>query len=139
MAFLHGEYALRKDAFGLHWHGFASGDYLVALENLRQGRKFAPGVEGDGRDAIARPVVIKREPMTDLPYPLTYLLKSFYPAVATIEGDRGEKPRLCTQSSQDSEPYHALSLLWLNKWNIVDISLLMGMRVTREGLTLNTG
>ena len=137
IAFLHGEFDLLSGTYSLHWHGYACGAHLTAIERLRgKSNKFAPGRDGDGRDAIARPIMVERAELDNPARALSYALKSYWPAVPKIEAEDGGKPRRVPKIRRIPEPHHSLHLLWLDQWKIADISLMMGMRVTRKGLTL---
>jgi hypothetical protein len=120
IAFLHGEFEPTSGSYILHIHGFAAGGMVDVLERLRS---WLP----DGR--LNR----TRQPLTDIPYPLGYPFKSFWPCkrIGPV-GDDGAIKRT-RSGSRIPEPYHSQSLIWLHRQKLSDLGLLMGLRVSRDG------
>jgi len=46
---------------------------------------------------------------------------------------RGKRIR-ARRKQRIGEPHHSQALLWLNRWEIADLSLMVGLRVTKTGL-----
>lgn len=138
IGFLHGEFNEDTERFSIHMHGYAFGAHLDAVNALPKLPKYKPGKAGDGRDAIAQPKLVRKE-LGDPAYTLSYNLKSYWPGVRTIYelDDKIGVPKRSVQTRRIPEPYHSLSLLWLDRWALGDISLLMGLRVTKRGISLN--
>lgn len=134
-AFLHGEHEPQGERYQLHLHGVATGGMIDVLERLRKRPKYASSRSqfdpGDG--AVCQRLRISQKPLTDLPRPLTYLLQSWWPSrwIGTV-GDDGIVKR-SRRRSRIAEPAHSQYLLWLHRWALSDITLLMKLRVTRAG------
>lgn len=125
---IHGEYDAATGLFHLHIHGLADQaaiavlDLLRALPNFRCRRSLGE----------KQRVRIGRTPMTNLPYPLTYILQPYWPRRwrATVEGvQRRGKIR-----HRIPEPHHTMLLLWLDQWSAQDMMLMVGTSVGRSGL-----
>lgn len=132
--FLHGEYQPAQDMYQLHVHGLVGGGLIDAVEKLRK-RKAYKSTRKKGQDSTQR-VVRSRKPLTNLPEPLTYLLKSYWPNKwkGYVSGVGTE--RRSRDHRRIPEPYHSQVLLWLDRWELRDITLLMGVRVGKKGFIL---
>jgi hypothetical protein len=136
--FLHGEFEPESGYFLLHFHGLALADMIDVVDRLRKRRKYRPVARGkDGRPAIKTPVRISREPLTNLPGPLTYLLKRYWPAKRIGAVDGSDKDKRNRRHGRIPEPYHSEALLWLDRWTLSDISMMMGMYVSASGFCLS--
>lgn len=124
-AFLDAEFNPAEDVWKFHWHGLADGELKGVLDQLRNSRKY-------GRPKDIR---ISRKPLTNLPEPLTYLIKPFWGS--RWHGLIGEK--ICRQRwrSRIAEPRHSELLLWLNQWSPADLSVLVGFEVVGHHLVKN--
>jgi len=108
------------------------------VDRLRELKKYQnPTVpRGSAKKRLPPRVVISREPLTDLPHPLTYFLQSFWPHRpkgkfgGRTEEKRGERRR------RIPEPSHTQKLLWMDLWSLADITLLVGLRVTSSGFKI---
>ena len=127
---LHGEYESEADVYQLHAHGVATGEIIEVVDKLRKRRKFQSERRADG--AIHSRVVISRKPITNLAYRLTYILKSYWPSrpIVMIDG----RPRRVRGVRRIPEPRHSHYLLWLDRWSLSDMILLMGLFVGKDGL-----
>ncbi len=132
-AFLHGEFDYTTERYQLHLHALVAGGMLDVVEQLRNLPKYASG--GDpGRLSVHRRLVMSGMPLTNMPTPLTYLLKAYWNWSLILERDGvGERHKA---KSRMPEPFHSIYLLWLNRWGLGDISLLVGMRPGKSGLIL---
>jgi hypothetical protein len=129
---LHGELNFLTQRLELHIHGLALGELLAAVDDLRLLSNYrARKSEGD---TTAR-VVVGRKPLTNLPYPLLYTVQPYWPLRwrGIIDGmERRGKVR-----HRIPEPFHTQLLLWLDRWSLQDVTLMMGMSVGREGLSIS--
>lgn len=137
IAFVHGEFEPNRRLYQPHCHLLAIGEMSDVVDRLRDLDKYQP-VRGDNLDTvpIACPVRIDRQPLSNMPLPLTYLLKSYWPSrwVSDVRPDGSfDRQR---GGSRMPEPYHSQALLWLDQWCLKDITLMMGMFVSKDGLTL---
>lgn len=131
---LHGEYDPLTGFYHLHFHGYADGDMLRAVDRLRLQRRFRRQSLGPGRGKD-RPVVIAREPLTNLPAPLTYIVQSWWPSRPRgdgIDDDRRGSPK----RRRIPQPDHSEWLLWLDQWRIQDMVLMMRLRVIKGRLVV---
>lgn len=135
IAIIHGEFDPIAKVYRLHVHGLALGGMVQAIDRLRT----LPNYQTRPKDAEGRPspvyqrVVVNRKPLTDVPQPITYLVQSFWPSRAVIISDDGTRIRQ-RNKGRISEPYHSEVLLWLNRWRLTDLTLMIGLRVTINGL-----
>lgn len=114
-----------------HFHGVATGSYVKALELLQKLPTYKK------RDQVARPFQINRLTSdADRPQSVSYLMKSHWKQrrIGPVGEDglvkRDRKYRRL------EEPLHALSLLWLDRHSVSDITLFMGCRMRNSKLEL---
>lgn len=134
IAFLHGEHDPIAGVFRLHVHGLAYGEMEKVLDRLRKLPNYRTQkcLEDGSPSPIVRSVWITRQELTNLPSPITYLLQSFWPSKPILFSDgkrirRRDKMRM-------KEPQHSQVLLWMDHWQLKDLTLLVGLRATSEGL-----
>jgi hypothetical protein len=123
IAFVHGEHETPAGVFRLHLHGIVAGDMIGVVDKLRQGRKYKYRKDEDVRFRVR----IDRKPLTNLPYPLTYCLKSYWPwkhVVMTANGKRRTR-----RHKRIRDPYHTLVLQFFDKHNPSDFVVLKHVQV----------
>lgn len=126
----HNEFDPTTGLFQCHAHILVSGDYIDRIEALRKLRTYRPN------PAVRRPIRARRN-LADLPHALSYLVKSYIPSRPTLPlGANGadKRPR---QGQRLPEPWHSEWLLWADRWSIDDMTLRMGMRVSRDGFRVS--
>lgn len=137
IAIIHGEFEPNRSLYQPHCHLLAIGQMSDVVDQLRNLDKYQP-VRGDNLDTIpiACPVRIQRQALSNMPLPLTYLLKSYWPSrwVSDLRPD-GSYDRQ-SGIARIPEPFHTQALLWLDQWSLKDIILMMGMFVSKDGLKL---
>lgn len=123
---LHGEYDPLTGRFQLHFHLYGVGGALDAVRRLCQQARYKPQMAANP-DRARSPVQIRKAPLTHLPDPLTYLVQSWWPSRRRFneDGTRVAKPR----RERIPEPAHSEYLLWLDRWRLQDIVLMIGLRV----------
>ena len=124
IGFIHSEFCEYSNIYRFHFHGMVAGGMTGVIDNLRKRKKYK-SPKGQ-RTSIK----IARQKLTDLPSPLSYLLKSYWPGIylgEELEGKRPQKPR------RIAEPFHSEALLWLDQWNLEDITLLKGVSIKAGG------
>ena len=133
-AFFDAEHEPMTDMFRFHFHGLAAGGMLDVIEGLRAAPKYRSIAVREGHRKRVPRIVVSRKPLENLPAPLTYLLKSFYSSKweGQIDGERRRQNR----KSRIKEPRHSQVLLWLDRWSLQDITLLLGLRVNADGFHL---
>jgi hypothetical protein len=132
IAGLHGEFEPEAGIYQLHLHGLADREMIEILDSLR------PMPAYRRRPLVTSPIRIARQPLEDLPYPLGYPFKSYWPSrrIGPV-GDHGAIKRE-RDHRRIPEVYHSQVLLWLDRWSLTDTILLMNMRVGTDGFVIPT-
>lgn len=135
IAFLHSEHDPIADVYRFHWHGIASGEMVEVVDRLRDLPNYRSRLHlPDGSlSPVYRRVRLTRKRLRNLPAPLTYLLQSFWPARALVISEEGKRYR-ARRKGRIKEPRHTQALLWLDKQRLQDLTLMIGLRVTANGL-----
>lgn len=127
IAHLHGEFEPQGRVYQLHVHGIAAGEMIAVIDRLRK----TPSYTSDG--LVRGRMHISRKPLKDIPYPLGYPFKSYWPSrrIGTV----GHEGLIKRQRGHHRipEPYHTQVLLWLDRWSASDLTLLMNLCVGRDG------
>lgn len=134
---LHGEFEPNSETYQLHFHGVAADGMVAVVDRLRQCRKYKrPKGPKRQRKSVFRPIVRSRKPLTNLPEPLTYILKAFWPLKRIgVVNDDGDEFR-DRMGKRIPEPFHSQVLLWLDRWTLSDITMLMKLSATSKGFKL---
>ena len=121
--------------YRLHIHGACSLEMVPVLDRLRKMRKYKSvrTLPDGGWDPVYRRVWVRRKPLNNMPDPITYLMQAFWPS-RPIYIDAAGKRRRVREKRAIRDPYHSMMLLWLDRWKLKDLTLLVGLRVTRTGL-----
>jgi len=138
IAVLHAEFDVRREGYDFHYHLVAGGEKAWLLERLRCLKKYsAPRSEPWEQGMPDRPRVwVSSKPLNNLPDPLTYILKSYYPHRPTKLVDGGPEIQRSEAGWRIPEPFHTQWLLWMNRWTISDHILLIGLRPSKQGFVL---
>lgn len=136
-AFVHGEYDGEAGTFRIHVHGLCSRSMVPVLERLREYPRYETRrYETDGTEAtIFRPVRIRHKPLYNLPAPITYIVKGFWPSRPTVLMPDGRRVRI-RSGRRIPEPHHSMVLLWLDQWSMQDLRMIIGLREGKRGLTV---
>lgn len=130
---LHGEYNSLSGMFDLHLHGVYVGAVEDVLRALRKRPKYQPAIiECQGARKKVNRVKVSTRPMKDMPHPITYTLQSWWPRRDTFVAG-GKVKRSQTRKRIPDFP-HAMWLLWMDRWTVSDLTLMVRMRVTTKGL-----
>jgi hypothetical protein len=134
IAILHGEYDPGRNLYQLHTHGLVAGGMLAVVDQLRERPKYQDEKRGSGEAqlGIQRIRVTQKEP-TNFPLTMAYCLQSFWPSKWTGVTGSGEYKRQ-RDKRRIPDPLHSQVLLWLDRWDLNDIALLVHVRVTNSGL-----
>ena len=125
-ASLHGEYNPGDNCYHLHTHCVVSRGMIGVVENLRKienTRLQKSANLNKGRP----PVRIDSWPLYNLPEPLSYAFKSYWPMKGYSDPVSGEPKR--SKGCRIPEPWHSFYLLWLDRWKIEDLTLMMKLSV----------
>ena len=109
IAFIHGEFETPANIYRLHVHGIASGEMIGVVDSLRHGRKY----KFKSGDSVRFRVRIDRKALTNLPYPLTYCFKAYWPWKHVIIGANGK--RRTRRHRRIREPYHTQVLVFFDQ------------------------
>jgi hypothetical protein len=129
--FVHGEYLTRDDldpVLHLHWHAVATGQWVKVIKKMRKQRGYRKTRE------TKRPIVA-HDDITDAPYALSYLLKSYWPAKWFGHVSGQGKNRRSNGHNRVPEPTHSDILLWLHKQSLSDLMINIGVRQSKKGFT----
>lgn len=132
--FLEAEYQVADDLFRFHYHGWATGDELRAIERLRKTRAYhSPNPKtGEDRDPVRHRIKRTRKPLYDLTGLCIYPLKDWR-ARLTPTNQAGNRDR----SWPVPIPAHLMPIewLWRDQWSLQDMSVMRGLRVINGKLT----
>ena len=132
IGFLHGEWEPNEGVYRLHVHGVAAGGMIAVIDALRQRKSYRHYPDGAVKDAIK----VSRKPLEHLPFAISYQFKSYWPERWIGWSDKAGKVVRERRGRQIKEPHHSQVLLWLDRWSLEDMSLLMKVRVGRDGFVL---
>jgi hypothetical protein len=134
-AYLHGEFDPNAKLYRLHMHIACSKAVVPVLDRLRtMGSYKSTRLLPDGSPSpVFRRVWVRRKRLEKMPDPVTYVVQSFWPSRPIYIDENGNRSRL-RQKGAIREPYHSQILLWLDRWTIQDLTLRVGLKVTRKGL-----
>lgn len=134
IGFIDGEYEPNRAVYVLHVHAIVSGEMIKVVERLRQTRAFRSTDKNyvESGETVRFRVRFARKPLTNVPYVVGYQLKSYWLAHAATLGPSGW---LVRNGKGERLPLaqHSEVLLWQNRWTLGDISLLVHVRVGRNG------
>ena len=136
VAFIHGEFDPIGMVYRIHVHGFAYGEMVKVIDRLRTlpNYKTQYRLKDGSLSPVFRRIQVTRKRSKNLLSQITYRLQSYWPARAIVIKDDGSRIR-ARRKGRIPEPYHSQVLLWLDKWNLADLTLMVGLRVTKAGLT----
>ena len=132
---IHGEWDPIGQVYRLHAHGYAYGEMIDVVDRLRNlpNYKTRRYLKDGSLSPVYRRVQVKRKPPKNRLRQITYRMQSYWPAKAIIMSDNGVRKR-ARQKRRIAEPHHSQVLLWLDQWDISDLTLMIGLRVTKDGL-----
>lgn len=130
------EYNPITDMLQLHWHGLAVGDVINACRALKETSSYkSVQWAGDSPDGVAKRVVLKTVSSPQGPRLISYVFKGT--AYARARGQIGtDTERRLSQARRTRipEPHHSRVLLWLDRWRLGDMTVLINLRIGKEGL-----
>ena len=136
VAFIDGEFEPRRAVYQMHLHVLAAGEFRrVTDKALRSCPTFRPNRAAYGVSEWVYRRIRVDPGLSNLPRQLTYLVKGYWPsrwqgfnAAGKLIRARGKK--------RIPEPHHTEVLLWMDRWRLNDIALLMNVRAGRSGFVL---
>lgn len=130
-AALHGEYNASDGCFHLHLHCVVAQVMIDVVENFREIEK-ARLQKTANSDNRRPPVRIDARPLYNLPDPISYSCKSYWQMKGHSDSASGKLIR--GKGRRVPEPWHSLYLLWLDRWTIEELTLVMKLSVRAESL-----
>ena len=130
---LHSEFVPETEVFRMHIHAIAAGGMIDVVDTMRQSPMLRGFTDILGEESVERRAVKIQRDLKNLPDPLTYAVQSFAPVRLWGSPGTGE---MRGKRRRIPEPYHSQYLLWLDRWRLEDLTLLIGLRVTASGLKL---
>lgn len=132
---LHAEYEPQSEKLRVHSHMVALGDKARVIKGLRKLKAYRPIVRTlQGVTKKVPAVRMSRMQEGDLFAPLSYPVQSFIPS--RWEGVIAGKWRRQGYKARIAEPEHTQVLLWFDRWRLEDLTMLIGLRVTKQGLIM---
>ena len=132
IGFLHGEWEPNEGVYRLHVHGVAAGGMIAVVDGLRGRNHY----RHDPDAAVVDAIKVSRKPLEHLPFAISYQFKSYWPQRWIGWSDKAGKVVRQRRGHRIKEPHHSQVLLWLDRWSLADMSLLMKVRVGRNGFVL---
>lgn len=120
-AALDGEFDENTQSFQPHLHGVACGEMIDVLDRLRPLRSFDPWVAHGPVPGCLRPIQLSRGALTNVPSCIAYQMKGFWKVQAG-------------RTSRIPEPFGSQALLYLNRYRLTDLTLLVKLSVIRGKL-----
>lgn len=128
---LHSEFVPETNTFRMHLHAIAAGPKIDDVDRMRSSPMLKSYVDTLGDRSIKKRAVKIQRALTNYPDPLTYALQAFAPARVFGSPGNGEQRG---RRRRIPEPWHSQYLLWLDQYRLEDLVLLIGVRVTKDGL-----
>lgn len=126
IVWLHGEFEIPTGIYRLHLHGLSSGGMTNVVSRLRQRANYRSTREKPRTDPVFQRIRIYRS-LKQLPYPLTYCCKSYWPLKVVV--DTADGPKRTHGHKRILEPHHSQVLLFLDKWQPSDFAVLVHLQV----------
>ncbi len=136
VAFIHGEFEPRRQVYQMHLHLLAAGGMRDVLDKVV---RHTPSVRsnrcGYGVSGWVQQRLRFDRRLTNLPAPLTYMLKTYWPSKWQGFNEDGKIIRQ-RHASRIPEPYHTEVLRWFDRWQLRDLTLIMNISIGRDGFCL---
>ena len=125
-----------RGVFRVHVHGIATGEMIRFVDQLRKRDDLNPALDEDiGLEKNPPRLVLngKRKPLNDLPSAISYQFKAYWPSrwIGPVKDSGKTKRRRL--GGRIPEPFHTQLLLWFDRHQLSDITLLMNVRVGKQG------
>jgi hypothetical protein len=134
IAYFHCDYDPITGMMSPHWHLLVKGGARKVIERLRNCDKYRSVRSGAPPESpVKTPVRFHKGPPKDVVSAVTYLMKSYWPAITSGLNENGQHVRY-KQRQRIPEPVHTNVLMWLHQRRLNDLRLLIGVRETTEGL-----
>ena len=120
----------------VHWHLIVVGDGMVsAIKRLRQQPRFKRRVGArNNPDGVKMRIKIQRVRQSRLHRAINYATKGTWYQKWRDEGADGAR-RTQKYRSRIQEPTGSKVLLWLDRWKVGDMTMMLNLWVSKSGLT----
>lgn len=134
IAYFHCDYDASTGMMSPHWHLLVKGGARAIMKRLRNCAKYRSVRSGASPESpVKTPVRFHKGPPNDAVSAVTYLMKSYWPAITSGLNENGQHVRY-KQRQRIPEPLHTNVLMWLHHRRFNDLRLLIGVRERTEGL-----
>lgn len=135
-AYLEGEYNPKTGRIQLHWHLIITHrDMLAVIKQLRGHSAFKRTIGAcNNPDSIDVRVMVKHVGQDTLPEIISYATKAAWYSKWRADDETGSR-RSQTGKCRIPEPAHSEVLLWLDRWRVGDMAMLLNLHVTKNGIT----
>lgn len=134
--YLEGEYNSATAMIQLHWHLIMPhSQMLVVIERLRGHPAFKRTVGAQNNpDGVDVRIMVKPVPEEDLPKTISYVVKGgWYEKWRSEDDDGNRKTARC--KGRIPEPARGKVLLWLDRWRVQDMAMMLNLYVGKNGIT----
>jgi hypothetical protein len=128
-AALHGDFSHEREEFQPHYHLIVSGGMNGVVDGLRNKRGFRVSRSQRSTAPVSQPVRKSKGPLSDVPYAVTYLLKSYWPQRTADRRDPITGKKLRSRHTRIREPFHSTYLLWLDRFKLDDLIIKINMNI----------
>ncbi len=135
-AYLEGEYNSATGMIQLHWHLILNHSAMLAvIKQLRGHAAFKRTVGTHGNpDGIDVRIHVKRVRGDGLPVVISYVVKNGWYAKWRSEDDEGNR-KTARCKGRIPEPARSKVLLWLDRWRVQDMAMMLNLYVGKNGIT----
>jgi hypothetical protein len=135
-AYLEGEYNPATSTFLLHWHLIVTHSEMRAvIERLRGHPAFKRTIGAHNNpDGVDVRIVVQRVRQHTLPNAISYVVKNAWYAKWRSEDDDGNR-KTARCRGRIPEPAHSKVLLWLDRWRVQDMTMMLNLYVGKNGIT----
>ena len=135
-AYLEGEYNPATDMIQMHWHLIVVGDDMVsAIKRLRQLPRFKRRMGARyNHDGVKMRIQVKRIRQSRLHRAINYATKGTWYQKWRDEGADGAR-KIQKFRGRIQEPTGSKVLLWLDRWKVGDMTMMLNLWVGKNGLT----
>lgn len=132
IVFIDGEFEANNKEFVIHFHGIATEDFDAVLDMARRKSRLFRRVGLTANTNVKTPIRVIRK-LKNLPRLVGYCVMAFWPQRNRAASAEGDKPIDRRRKRRVDEPHHSEYLLWLDRYRIQHLCLMIGLEVDRHG------
>ncbi len=135
-AYLEGEYNSATGMIQLHWHLILTYRTMLAvITQLRRHERFTRTVGAHNNpDGIDVRITVEQVCQVTLPETISYVVKGGWYAKWRSEDDEGNR-KTARCKGRIPEPARSKVLLWLDRWRVQDMAMMLNLYVGKNGIT----